>query len=230
MRFSIYILLLLCISSSCSQSQDKTTQKIEASKPYTYLALGDSYTIGESVPKEMRWPVQLAAQFKKAGLNVDAPRIIATTGWTTDELIKAIDENKISEQYDMVSLLIGVNNQYRGYPIATYTLEFKDLLSRSIRLAGGANMVFVVSIPDYGVTPFGQKKDAPKIASEIDQYNSIAKEICEQKGIKFINITDLSKKALSDSLLVAVDGLHPSGKMYTEWVERIFPEVKEGLE
>lgn len=193
----------------------------------SYLALGDSYTIGEAVDEQLRWPVQLAAKLSKNEFNVDDPRIIATTGWTTDELKAAIEAAEIDKQYGMVSLLIGVNNQYRDYPISQYEKEFTELLDMAVRFSfKGASRVFVVSIPDYGVTPFGQEKDPQKIATELDQYNDIAKAIAAEKGAVFINITDISKGAANDEELVASDGLHPSGKMYTQWVERIYPEVE----
>ena len=193
----------------------------------SYLALGDSYTIGESVQETMRWPVQLTDQLNSKGIPVESPRIIATTGWTTDELIGAVAAANIDRTYDLVSLLIGVNNQYRGYEFKLYEKEFENLLQTSIKLASdNSDRVFVVSIPDYGVTPFGQKKNPTEIASEIDIYNKKASEIAETYGVVFINITDISKLALGDETLVSGDGLHPSGKMYSQWVERILPQVE----
>lgn len=223
LSISIVLFMLGCSSASNKSQTPLEEQKIKMS----YLALGDSYTIGESVEESLRWPVQLSRGFSKEGIEIEDPRIIATTGWTTDELKAAIEEAKITEEYDLVSLLIGVNNQYRSYPFDQYEKEFEELLQMALKFAGNkTNRVFVVSIPDYGVTPFGQKKDPLKIAAELDQYNAKAKELSEDKGIVFINITDISKKALNDSSLVASDQLHPSGKMYTQWVERISPSVK----
>ena len=223
LSISIVLFMLGCSSASNKSQTPLEEQKIKMS----YLALGDSYTIGESVEESLRWPVQLSRGLSKEGIEIEDPRIIATTGWTTDELKAAIEEAKITEEYDLVSLLIGVNNQYRGYPFDQYEKEFEELLQMALKFAGNkTNRVFVVSIPDYGVTPFGQKKDPLKIAAELDQYNAKAKELSEDKGIVFINITDISKKALNDSSLVASDQLHPSGKMYTQWVERISPSVK----
>lgn len=227
MKFGISLISILLISGCASKSQNENKEMKSSKQEYKYLALGDSYTIGESVEEEMRWPVQLSRQLNNAGISVTPPRIIATTGWTTDELTNAINEANITETYDLVSLLIGVNNQYRGYPFATYEKEFSQLLETAIEFADNeSNKVFVVSIPDYGVTPFGQKKDPLKIAAELDQYNAKAQEICRNNNVVFINITDISKKALNDSSLVADDGLHPSGTMYTQWVDRIYPEVK----
>lgn len=208
-----------------------TTPNIEQ-ESFTYLALGDSYTIGEAVAEEERWPVQLVSKLKSKGVSVESPRIIATTGWTTDELQGAINEAAIENKYDIVSLLIGVNNQYRGYPIAQYKKEFDQLLKQSIAFAGGeASNVFVLSIPDYGVTPFVKERemDSEKIAKELDGYNNIAKSICAQYNVSFTDITQGSKKAKNDSELVAKDGLHPSGKMYKNWVDAVFDKVLVNL-
>lgn len=227
MKLEICIISILFILGCTSKSQKDNNKMTAVEKEYKYLALGDSYTIGESVDEEMRWPVQLSNQLTNSGIAVAPPRIIATTGWTTDELTNAIKEAKITENYDLVSLLIGVNNQYRGYPFANYEKEFGQLLEMAAGFANNdVNKVFVVSIPDYGVTPFGQKKDPGKIASELEQYNTWARKVCQTKGVAFINITDISKKALNDSSMVAIDGLHPSEKMYTDWTNRIYPEVK----
>jgi len=181
-----------------------------------FLALGDSYTIGESVTENERWPNQLANE-----LGISKPLIIATTGWRTDNLANAISIAKLKEEFDLVSLLIGVNNQYQGKPIDKYALEFETLLNTSIRLANGRKEnVFVVSIPDYGFTPFGMK-NKDRISLEIERYNEIAKKICSRIQVKYIDITDISREGLSDPSLVAPDGLHPSGKMYALWTKRI---------
>ena len=191
-----------------------------------YLALGDSYTIGESVPEDERWPVQLAEALRKKGKTIEGPKIIATTGWRTDNLKNAIDIANLKDEYGLVSLLIGVNNQYQGKPIDVFAKEFEELLNISIRLAGGKKEnVFVVSIPDYGYTPFGKQKQA-KISKELDEYNRISKEITEKYKIRYFYITNISRKGLDDPSLVASDGLHPSGKQYGQWVDLI---LKAGL-
>lgn len=196
----------------------------------SFLALGDSYTIGESVGEQERWPVQLVSKLATDSILVPNLKIIARTGWTTDELQAGIDKEKLSTQYDMVSLLIGVNNQYRGYPINQYSLEFKSLLLQSIRFAGGnKSKVFVLSIPDYGVTPFGLSKGDSDISSEIDEYNTIASNIAKEHGVVYFNITEISRKAQTDLSLLATDKLHPSGKMYAEWVDLIYPWVRTQL-
>ncbi|MCW5912336.1 MAG: SGNH/GDSL hydrolase family protein [Cyclobacteriaceae bacterium] len=187
-----------------------------------YLALGDSYTIGESVSEAERWPHQLADRLK-----IPPPKIIATTGWRTDELKQAIEAAKLKPEYDLVSLLIGVNNQYQGKPIAVYEKEFEELLLASIMLAKGEKKnVFVVSIPDYGYTPFGKEKQE-KISRELDEYNTINKRVAGKYGVTYFNITDISRKGLDDAALVASDGLHPSGKMYALWVEAMYKGLKD---
>lgn len=212
------IFLLLTILS--------TTMSAQNSKPLKYLALGDSYTIGESVAEGERWPVQLAAQLRGIGIEIDNPRIIATTGWRTDNLKNAINIAQIKETYDLVSLLIGVNNQYQGKPVDQYAVEYEDLLKTAIALAGGNKAkVFVVSIPDYGFTPFGKPKQE-KISKELDEFNEVNKRITESYGIQYFNITDISRDGLDDPELVASDGLHPSGKQYGLWVDRIVGGLK----
>jgi lysophospholipase L1-like esterase len=191
------------------------------SSSLSYLALGDSYTIGESVSEHERWPNQLAEALVKNCIEVSKPRIIATTGWRTDNLKDAIIKAELKNKYDMVSLLIGVNNQYQGKPTDQYAIEFEDLLKTAIELANGnSGNVFVVSIPDYGYTPFGKVK-METISRQIDEFNSINKRITEKYKVAYYNITDISRKGMDDPSLVAEDGLHPSGKMYTLWVNRI---------
>lgn len=190
-------------------------------KPIQYLALGDSYTIGESVSENDRWPNQLAEK-----LSIPRPRIIATTGWRTDDLKGAMEKANLSNEYDLVSLLIGVNNQYQGKPATQYEIEFEGLLNDAIRLAkGNVKNVFVVSIPDYGFTPFGKSKQE-MITQQINEFNRINKRIADKYKITYIPITEISRKGLDDPTLVAADGLHPSGKMYTLWVERILVDLK----
>ena len=167
--------LFALIISSILMGSAEFTEKTE--NKYKYLALGDSYTIGESVDEDQRFPIQLSARLRKDNIDISDPLIIAKTGWTTDELMAAIEEKNIKDTYDLVTLLIGVNNQYRGTSRDNYRTEFKTLLRKAISFAGGdANKVLVVSIPDWGVTPFAKDRDADKIAKEIDEFNSINKE------------------------------------------------------
>ena len=194
-------------------------------KQQLYLALGDSYTIGESVPESARWPVQLADSLRKKGIAIAGPKIIATTGWRTDDLKHAMLAANLKNEYQLVSLLIGVNNQYQGKPPTEYAAEFEELLIWSIRLAeGNKDNVFVVSIPDYGFTPFGKPKKET-ISAALDEFNAIAKKITEKHGVTFVNITDISREAIVSPDLVAPDDLHPSGKMYALWVELIKQKV-----
>lgn len=186
-----------------------------------YLALGDSYTIGESVSEKERWPVQFVELLRKQGKDVEGPQIIATTGWRTDNLIDAIGKAHLKNDYDLVSLLIGVNNQYQGRPVDQFKKEFEELLLKAIQLAKGKKEnVFVVSIPDYGFTPFGNARRVT-ISKELDEYNNISKALTEKLDVRYYNITDISRKGLDDPDLLAGDGLHPSGKMYGLWVQRI---------
>lgn len=187
----------------------------------TFLALGDSYTIGESVQEKDRWPVQLVDTLNALGQGFEDPVIIARTGWRTDELIQAIDLEDPQPGFDLVSLLIGVNNQYQGRPIDQYREEFNTLLNTAVILAGNRpENVLVVSIPDYGYTSFGEPNQAT-ISEELAEYNAINKAMTESVGIRYVYITDISENGLADESLVASDGLHPSGKQYELWVKRI---------
>jgi lysophospholipase L1-like esterase len=203
------------------------------SRPGTlrYLALGDSYTIGESVPASQRWPVQLAEALRGEGIEVGKVEIIARTGWRTDDLDAAITRNHPQGPYDLVSLLIGVNNQYQGRPLDQYRKEFPALLNRAIGLAGSKpEHVIVLSIPDYGATPFGQNSGDPsRIGGELDKYNAIAKAACAEAHVAYVDITPISRTAAQDKSLIADDGLHPSGKMYAQWVKLALPEARAAL-
>lgn len=193
-----------------------------------YLALGDSYTIGEGVEDAGRWPVQLAARLRAMGIALADPRIIATTGWTTDELAAAMDAAEPLGTWDVVSLLIGVNNQYRGRPVDDYAGEFQRLLRRAIALAGGrADRVLVLSIPDWGVTPFAlaSGRDRRAIADNLDAYNAAARELCMAEGVAFVDITGISRAPATAELL-AEDGLHPSAAQYARWTDAALPVAR----
>ena len=195
-----------------------------------YLALGDSYTIGQGVPESERWPVQLSQRIEEEtdfGLEWE---IIAQTGWTTSNLLSAIDSYPLhSAQYNLVSLLIGVNNQFQGKPFSLYEIEFDSLLQIATQIAGEKGKVFVVSIPDYGVTPFGST-NSEKIAREIDEYNEYAKSVCMDVNIPFIDITSISRELGASAGALAGDNLHPSGFQYALWTDRILPKVLELIE
>ena len=191
----------------------------------SWLALGDSYSIGEGVAPTGRWPMQLAAMLRTHGIAIDDPRIIATTGWTTDELSAAMDAEAPLGDWDFVSLLIGVNNQYRGRPLDDYIGEFTRLLQRAIALAGDApGRVLVLSIPDWGVTPFAADsgRDRQAIADALDAYNAAARELCLAEGVTFVDITAISRTGEAAGML-AEDGLHPSAAQYARWAEAALP-------
>lgn len=213
------IVMLGILSSVCY------TQSIHMKQPLRFLALGDSYTIGESVVPELNWPAQFAAELEKAGYAVEDVLILAKTGWRADQLIEALTVRN-PKNYNLVSLLIGVNNQYQGRPIEEMKRDFDCLLSEAIAIAGNdKKAVFIVSIPDYAYTPFGQTRNAESISCELDQYNCWQKLRASQEGIAYVDITCISRLGLEKPELVASDGLHPSGEQYRLWVELIMDQL-----
>ncbi|HMT10201.1 MAG TPA: SGNH/GDSL hydrolase family protein [Ignavibacteria bacterium] len=195
---------------------------------FDYIALGDSYTVGESVGDDERFPAQLVKRLSADSIDVADPLIIAKTGWTTDELIAAIKEKNVKDTFDIVTLLIGVNNQYRGRSAEEYRVELKQLIETALKFAGGKKeRVFIISIPDWGVTPFAEGREWKKIAEDIDEFNKVKKEEAENYGISFYDITEISR--IDDPALIAPDGLHPSGKMYKMWVDKFYNDVKAVL-
>lgn len=194
---------------------------------HTYLALGDSYTIGEQVPAEDNFPHQLVAMLNKDGIATAQPEIIAVTGWTTDELAAAIKEKNITGTYSFVTLLIGVNNQYRGRTVENYEEEYTALLEQAIGFAGGKpERVFVLSIPDWAVTPFAEGRDRPKIAAEIDAYNKAKEAITKSRNCHWLEITQSTREHGTDETYLVDDKLHYSGKEYKVWAERLVEMVK----
>ena len=196
-----------------------------------FLALGDSYTIGESVDEAERWPVQLAALLNERGFHFASPTIIATTGWTTGQLMSNLARySNLRDRYDLVSLLIGVNNQYQGRGQAEYRDQFDFLLRQAIELAGNdPGRVLVLSIPDWGVTPFASGRDSQQIAAEIDAFNTINQEISTTYGAIYLDVTPISRQASADPTLIANDDLHPSAKMYTAWADLALPVACQAL-
>lgn len=236
MKILLNIVLFSLLTSGCTKQApmpnetaiEETVNPSNGESNFTYLALGDSYTIGESVKQPESFPYQLQNLLKIKGRSVANPKIIAVTGWTTDELQLAIKKENLKGTYSFVTLLIGVNNQYRGYPINTYKKEFSELLQTAITFAGGKKEnVFVVSIPDWGATPFGKNsgRNPQIIASEIDSFNAANQEITLAAGVNYTNITPASRNATSDPSLIAGDGLHPNGKMYADWAEALLTKV-----
>jgi lysophospholipase L1-like esterase len=189
----------------------------------SHLALGDSYTIGTAISMEGRWPVQLAKSLVSNGITITRQEIVATNGWTTLDLINGIEAASLQEEYDLVSLLIGVNNQYDGLPLEAYRTEFSQLLTSAIQYAGGdTSRVFVVSIPDYAFTPNGG--GSVDTTNELIRFNLAAKDIADNHNVLFLNITPISQQAQDDPELVAADNLHPSGKQYGRWVREVIKE------
>jgi lysophospholipase L1-like esterase len=231
-----YILFVLIFLISCGGPVTTPAPTPSSNEPIRYLALGDSYTIGESVPENERWSNQLARLLESSphlggsqrGVEVT---IIARTGWTTAELWQGIEMRAIQPPYDMVSLLIGVNNQYRSYSIDQYREQFRFLLEKAIEYADEKpDRVFVLSIPDWGVTPFAAGRDAAKIAQEIDAFNAVNREESAKLGVAYVDVTPVSRQAANDPSLIAGDGLHPSGKMYAEWAKLALPSALKIVE
>lgn len=193
-----------------------------------FLALGDSYTVGEGVPSEHRWPDRLACALGTAGLELGKPKVIAQTGWTCAELSAAIAAAQPLGHWRLVSLLIGVNDQYRGYPLADYAPNVAGLLDQAIALADGHTQhVLVLSIPDWSVTPFARAEghEPALIAAQIDRYNAIARAQAEQRSVTFLDITAVSRQHGADSTLLAADGLHPGAAMHALWASAALPVV-----
>lgn len=195
-----------------------------------FLALGDSYTIGEAVAPEARWPAQLQARLRAEGVPLNELVIVATTGWTTDELEAGIDRAAPSGTFDLVSLLIGVNNQYRGRSVDEYAAQFAGLLDRAIGFAAEQpGRVLVLSIPDWGLTPFAAGRDATAIAASIDHFNRANAAEARHRGARYVDVTPVSRLAGAQPDLIASDGLHPSGKMYAEWARLALPAARAAL-
>lgn len=230
---SLILIALFAGQSACSKAQtpqyEYSTQDTSAVK-LNYLALGDSYTIGEGVVETDRWPNQLLVLLNQAGVAFNKARIVARTGWTTDELMAELNRQQIADTFQLVSLLIGVNNQYRGRSAEQFQSELVQLIDKAVQYAGGkAERVFLVSIPDWGVTPFAAGRDRQRIAREIDQFNEIVRIEAENRNMLFFNITPISRQAAQDQSLLAPDQLHPSGIMYKKWVELMLPDLHKRL-
>jgi len=215
-----YFLIPLCIFIlfSCYNEKEINQSNLR------YLALGDSYTIGEGIEFEDNYPKQIVNKI----FLIDSVTVIAKTGWTTDELIDTLNNLQL-DKFDVVSLLIGVNNQFRGYQIDKYVMEFENLLIRAIDYSKDKKNVFVLSIPDYGVTPFGKVKGQERIYREINSYNNINRIMAEKYNVMYFDITEISRKAENDTSLLAEDKLHPSKKMYKMWIEKLKYELLDSL-
>ncbi|NOG57490.1 MAG: SGNH/GDSL hydrolase family protein [Bacteroidetes bacterium] len=219
--------LMSCTSSIKTQHSANKTSNV---KPFYYLALGDSYTVGELVSNSSSWPMQLSKKIKASGKDSVATTVIAKTGWRADELFNEAKNLEVEEKFDLITIQIGVNNQFQNKSISEFKASFLHLIELAMGKAkNGTNSIVIVSIPDYSVSPFADKMDKKKIKKEINEYNMLCKEIAGQFEIKFINITDLSQLAKNEPELFTKDKLHPAEKMYSMWTERIFSEIKESL-
>lgn len=238
--FLIFLLSVLAISATqCRKSEapyfnnssDSTIIPVINNPPgdsgKTFLALGDSYTIGQSVAVNERFPAQVTAMLRTAGFNIQEPRYIATTGWTTNNLKNAINTQQPRGPFNLVTLLIGVNDQYQTHDTTGYRERFRELLNTAINLAGGnKNRVFVLSIPDYSVTPYAASLDTVQIRKEIDWFNDINRAVTAEATCSYTDITPSTREAATDPTLVAWDGLHPSGKEYNKWALKLFPLMR----
>jgi lysophospholipase L1-like esterase len=229
-----YLLTLAaCLLTACQAEPGDVVPNGDA-PPLRVLALGDSYTIGEGVGEDERWPVQLAALLRARGHEVDAPRIVARTGWTAHELARALaraeSSGDVTGTYDLVTLSIGVNDQFRGHPVGDFPARFRALAERARELAGGdAGRVVVLSIPDYGVTPFGRRRGPAQIARELDAYNAVCREESQALGARFVDVTSHGREHRDDDRFVAGDGLHPSGAAYAAWAELALEAAEAAL-
>jgi len=225
---TLTFLLLSVLACQPSKSSEEGSEMSPDS--LSFLALGDSYTIGESVDSSLRWPVQMARRLRAEGFPLADPLVIARTGWTTDELEAGIDSVGPSGPFNLVTLLIGVNNQYRGRGLEEYRAQFEGLLARAVALAGGVpDRVLVLSIPDWGVMPFAGGRDRKAIAAEIDAFNSVNRQISLREGVRYVDVTEMSREAGRSPELIAEDGLHPSGAQYARWAEAAVPRAREIL-
>jgi lysophospholipase L1-like esterase len=226
---------LACACATSSSTLKPATQESKSMHPasiHAFLALGDSYTIGESVRESERWPMQLAAALRTRGIAIDAPRIVAQTGWTTDELSDAMDDSTFAPPYALVTLMIGVNNQYRGRDVHEYREQFDALLVRAIQLAGNdATRVIVLSIPDWGATPFGHAsgRELAHVSAQIGSFNAAAEEATKARGAAWVDVTPVSREVTNHPELAAHDGLHPSAAMYALWVDLVLPVAENRL-
>lgn len=240
LRANIFIYGLLAVLLACAKQpasevvtepvQPPPVPPVSNAQGKNYLALGDSYTIGQGVSEAERYPNQTRVLLQNEGFDFRAPSLIAVTGWTTVQLQSAIDAQQLADTFDIVTLLIGVNDQYQHLSIDGYRQRFQTLLNKAVQLAGNrAQRVIVLSIPDYSVTPFAQYSDRDRIRREIDAFNQVNREVTLARGAQYLDITASTREAAGDRSLLAADGLHPSGKEYAKWAQRLAPLIKAVL-
>lgn len=229
---ALALVLVASVSAAATSPSASFGSSGVRAKPATFLALGDSYTIGQSVTPEERWPERLVALLAARGLVVAPPRVIARTGWTTADLDRALAADRPVGPFDLVSLMIGVNDQFQGRSVESYDRRFAALLAQAVTLAGGEpRRVLVLSIPDYGVTPFARRVglDARQVAAEVDRFNAAARVAAQHAGAHWVDVTPASRGAATDGELLARDGLHPSAKLHAHWAELVLPAAIEAL-
>jgi lysophospholipase L1-like esterase len=235
--YIVFSVAVLCSLGACKKNTEHTLPRymppadtIPPGPLKKMLALGDSYTIGQSVPVTERFPIQTTRLLYNQQIAFSAPLYVATTGWTTGNLLAALNSAPPDSNYDIVTLLIGVNNQFQRRSIVEYRTEFTELLDRAIKYAGNrAGRVFVLSIPDYSVTPFAAGSDTAAIAAEIDTFNEVSQTISTQYNVHYVDITPVSREARTDATLTANDGLHPSARQYARWAELLAPMIRQAL-
>ncbi len=190
--------------------------------PYSFIALGDSYTIGEGVNEEERWPNQFVDVAYENGVDFDQPMIIAETGWKTYDLLNAINQTNFTKKYDYISLLIGVNNQFNSRPIDEFEEDLNKLMDEMERIKKNGGSIIIISIPDWGYTPFGESSDMSDISEQINLFNSSLKKFASTNGLKYVDVTEISRRGINEPDLITNDNLHPSGIMYLEWAKKIY--------
>lgn len=222
----LHFVIAIIFSIACSSNKESVKNDSKAETTITYLALGDSYTIGEMVTENDRWPAQLVSELYNSDIRVEKPTIIAKTGWRSDELINNINKASLVRKFDLISIQIGVNNQYQYKKQKDFILDFQQILENASKLGkSGLKSVFVVSIPDYSLTPFGKTLPNKEISTEIKTYNAQIMKICNEMNVVFIDISKAANQVKNNTELVANDKLHPSAKQYKMWTNIIFPSV-----
>ena len=190
--------------------------------PYSFIALGDSYTIGEGVNEDERWPNQFVDVAYENGVDFDQPIIIAETGWKTYDLLNAINQTNFTKKYDYISLLIGVNNQFNSRPIDEFEEDLNKLMDEMKRIKKNDGSIIIISIPDWGYTPFGESSDMSDISEQINLFNSSLRKFATTNGLKYVDVTEISRRGINEPDLITNDNLHPSGIMYLEWAKKIY--------
>ena len=235
------IFFLLTVMSSCTSNTNYNDEDLNIDRdnlsdslvvednlntpresPYSFIALGDSYTIGEGVNEDERWPNQFVDVAYENGVDFDQPMIIAETGWKTYDLLNAINQTNFTKKYDYISLLIGVNNQFNSRPIDEFEEDLNKLMDEMKRIKKNDGSIIIISIPDWGYTPFGESSDMSDISEQINLFNSSLRKFATTNGLKYVDVTEISRRGINEPDLITNDNLHPSGIMYLEWAKKIY--------